>query len=427
MPPIQISVTLNTSVAGFDFQMKVPLLNRGENTGERTALSPDSGEHDDLVQRLRRKFEEDGTAERLGATGEVLDDACVSRWLLARGNDPDCVEESVRTHALWREAYVSRGRISEAEVLNEIRAQKAFLQGHDKKGQALLVVLARKHDMGDRNIDETERFICYVLDNASALASQREESAGKICVLFDLSGLRLRNLDVKGLGAIFELLQRHYPERLASLWFLNAPFIFWGVWRVVSPFINENTREKIRFVNANGDCHFLKETVPLDVLPDCYGGDSSLIPVEQAVVNYGLSAGTTVETIEEPPKREAFSKMRFWRRNGGGEKKSSERWWSRLGGLKGLLNNPVTRAVGNYTKAGFNTFKAKVLRQKSQPPGQVPLRLIPRQRVNRFSMLRRRNPVSKIVVKVIVAELVILAIAGARTVVFHAWGAGPEL
>ena len=32
---------------------------------------------------------------------------------------------------------------------------------------------------------------------------------------------------------MFELLQSHYPERLHALWFLNAPFIFWGVWRMV--------------------------------------------------------------------------------------------------------------------------------------------------------------------------------------------------
>lgn len=27
--------------------------------------------------------------------------------------------------------------------------------------------------------------------------------------------------------------QAHYPERLSALWFINAPWIFWGVWRVV--------------------------------------------------------------------------------------------------------------------------------------------------------------------------------------------------
>ena len=58
------------------------------------------------------------------------------------------------------------------------------------------------------------------------------------------------NLDVEGLKALFDLLQRHYPERLAELWFLKAPFIFWGLWRIVSPFLAEGTRCKIRFMSG---------------------------------------------------------------------------------------------------------------------------------------------------------------------------------
>lgn len=131
----------------------------------------------------------------------------------------------------------------------------------------MLVVWAARHDMGNRDIDETKRFICYCLDNTIAASDFRKNPGGQIKCLFDLSGvncytscrvssecrqfahssaavdrrvkwgscagLRTRNLDVKALQAIFELLQSHYPERLSALWFLNAPFIFWGVWRLV--------------------------------------------------------------------------------------------------------------------------------------------------------------------------------------------------
>ena len=38
----------------------------------------------------------------------------------------------------------------------------------------------------------------------------------------------MNNLDVKALRTVFALLQGHYPERLSQLWFLNAPWIFWG-------------------------------------------------------------------------------------------------------------------------------------------------------------------------------------------------------
>lgn len=55
------------------------------------------------------------------------------------------------------------------------------------QGCALLIVMACRHDMGVRDIKETERFICYVLDNASTLAEQAPTGDGKIRVLFDLS------------------------------------------------------------------------------------------------------------------------------------------------------------------------------------------------------------------------------------------------
>lgn len=57
----------------------------------------------------------------------------------------------------------------------------------------------------------------------------------QLTMMCSFTGLRTRNLDVKALQAIFELLQSHYPERLCALWFLNAPLIFWGVWRLVIP------------------------------------------------------------------------------------------------------------------------------------------------------------------------------------------------
>ena len=44
----------------------------------------------------------------------------------------------------------------------------------------------------------------------------------------------MNNLDVQALRRIFDLLQTHFPERLSELWFLNAPWIFWGALARVS-------------------------------------------------------------------------------------------------------------------------------------------------------------------------------------------------
>ena len=79
------------------------------------------------------------------------------------------------------------------------------------------------------------------------------------------AGIGLGNLDTKALRAVFEVLQQHFPESLSELWFLNAPFIFWGLWRVVSPFIQPATRDKIRFLTHNERAAVFEEHIPSTV------------------------------------------------------------------------------------------------------------------------------------------------------------------
>ncbi len=61
------------------------------------------------------------------------------------------------------------------------------------------------------------------------------------------------------------VLQGHFPERLSQLWFLNAPFIFWGLWRIVSPFIEPATRDKIVFLSGVERTSRLAAAIPPEV------------------------------------------------------------------------------------------------------------------------------------------------------------------
>lgn len=247
---------------------------------------------------------------RLRSTGETVDAAFHSRWLKARGDCPEAAAAGILAHVEWRCEFVGAAAadataaaepaagalggspqlvfkpsdgIPEAAIGDELAARKAFLQGCDSQGCPVVVVLAARHDMGRRDLSQTKRLIAYVLDSACATADLGANPAGQICCLFDLAGLRPRNLDVKALLTIFELLQQHYPERLNSLYFLNAPFIFWGVWRLVSPFVHAATRQKIHFVAGRAAKEQLAARVPAQVLPAQYGGQAQLVPIDEAM------------------------------------------------------------------------------------------------------------------------------------------------
>eukprot|EP00891_Asterochloris_glomerata_P005452 jgi/Astpho2/5452/gw1.00077.17.1_t len=131
-------------------------------------------------------------------------------------------------HAQWRATFVPNGVISESEIPKELGAKKAYLQGTDKQGRSLSVVICSRHSRSKRNIEE---FICYTLDAAVEANDSSRNPAGRTCALFDLRNLGLDCLDNSVLKSCFELLQAHYPERLSMLWMYEAPTIFWGLWQ----------------------------------------------------------------------------------------------------------------------------------------------------------------------------------------------------
>ncbi|PHH58384.1 hypothetical protein CDD82_3107 [Ophiocordyceps australis] len=49
---------------------------------------------------------------------------------------------------------------------------------------------------------------------------------------------------------VLHILQNHYPERLGKALIINVPWIVWGFFKLINPFIDPVTRDKVKF---NGD------------------------------------------------------------------------------------------------------------------------------------------------------------------------------
>ncbi len=77
---------------------------------------------------------------------------------------------------------------------------------------------------------------------------------------------------------MFEIFQKHYPECLDRLYFVNAPWVFSTLWSFASAFIDVRTREKIRFCRSMGLID-----VSSDVLPEAYGGRAKFRNLRRAV------------------------------------------------------------------------------------------------------------------------------------------------
>lgn len=267
-------------------------------------------------------------AEKLEATGELVDDIFLNRWLQVKKCNLEEATSALITHVNWRVDFITTayqaaaaglihaplntitntittnnnnkplvptlpmlGTLPETSMTRELQAEKVFLQGSDRQGHPVVVIKASKHDMRTRDLGETNRLIAYTLDNAALAGNPSLDANTRLCCLLDLAGLTPKNCDYKALLAIFEMLQHQYPERLSTLYFVNAPFIFWGVWRIVSPFVPPGTRAKLRFVSGEGARVTLLERIGEDVLPLDMGGRAGYIPIDAAVSQY-LNGGS---------------------------------------------------------------------------------------------------------------------------------------
>nr|XP_040132674.1 SEC14-like protein 5 [Ictidomys tridecemlineatus] len=97
--------------------------------------------------------------------------------------------------------------------------------------------------------------------------------------LLDLEGLNMRHLwrpGVKALLRMIEVVEDNYPETLGRLLIVRAPRVFPVLWTLVSPFINENTRQK--FLIYSGSNYQgpggLVDYLDKEVIPDFLGGES---------------------------------------------------------------------------------------------------------------------------------------------------------
>ncbi|XP_010667018.2 uncharacterized protein LOC104884121 isoform X1 [Beta vulgaris subsp. vulgaris] len=209
---------------------------------------------------------------------DEVDDMTLRRFLRARDLDVEKAGAMFLKYLKWRKTFIPNGHVTEAEIEHEISQEKAFVGGNDKKGRPILVVLANRH-FQNTTPDEFKRFAVYSLDKICTRMPLGQE---KFCAIGDLQGWGYSNSDIRGYLGALSILQDCYPERLGKLFIVHAPKIFKAVWKIIYPFIDDNTKTKIVFVEKQKLTSTLLENIDESQLPDIYGGKLPLVPIQNA-------------------------------------------------------------------------------------------------------------------------------------------------
>ncbi|URE41168.1 CRAL/TRIO domain [Musa troglodytarum] len=212
---------------------------------------------------------------------EVVDDLTLRRFLRARDLDIEKASAMFLKCLKWRKTAVPNGFVSETEVPNELAQAKVFMQGRDKAGRPIGVVFGAKHFYSTREMDEFKRLVVYVLDKLCASMTGGQE---KFVGIVDLQGWGYSNCDIRGYVAALDIMQNYYPERLGKAYMVHVPYLFMKAWKIIYPFIDNNTRKKIVFVENKNLKATLMEDIEESQLPQRYGGELPLVPIEKSAM-----------------------------------------------------------------------------------------------------------------------------------------------
>lgn len=242
-----------------DISMLARLKSRYYGAGE-APLSEEEAE-----AKLREAVAADVTPE----TASFVTSDCLQRYLRARNWDVDKARRMLQATLIWRSSY--RPDTLPVRELALLRSESAtgkmyVLERADLAGRAIIVMRPGLENSRDSRGKIAN--LVYTLERASCLA--RDQFLVIVdYMLGEVSAATLPSLSVSRDTA--NILQGHYPERLACMVLVNAPKIFHAMFKVLAPLVDVQTKQKIHFVQK---CEEVVEVdgVDRDALPTEYGG-----------------------------------------------------------------------------------------------------------------------------------------------------------
>ncbi|KAI2634563.1 CRAL-TRIO domain-containing protein [Xylaria nigripes] len=154
------------------------------------------------------------------------------------------------------------------DFLAQMRLGKSYCYGVDKAGRPICVCRARLHKAGDQSEESLERYTVYLIETTRYLISPPVDTG---CIIFDLSGFSLANMDYTPVKFMIRCFEANYPESLGVVLVHKAPWVFQGIWRIIRGWLDPVVASKVHFTNNLED---LEKFIDKDKIPDEMEGTS---------------------------------------------------------------------------------------------------------------------------------------------------------
>ncbi|KAK5993936.1 CRAL-TRIO domain-containing protein C23B6.04c [Cladobotryum mycophilum] len=177
---------------------------------------------------------------------------CLLRYLRATKWNVDESAKRLLSTLAWRREYGLDGFTPEY-ISPEQETGKQIVVGFDKQGRPCQYL-----NPGRQNTDASPRQIHHLFYMVERVVEVMPPGKQRQNTSVPVSTAR----------EVLHILQNHYPERLGKALIINVPWLVQGFFKIITPFIDPVTREKLKF---NED---MKQYVPAEQLwSSDWGGD----------------------------------------------------------------------------------------------------------------------------------------------------------
>lgn len=167
---------------------------------------------------------------------------CLLRYLRAtKWKSAAAAIQRLEATLKWRREYSIYNDVSAGHVEPEAVTGKQVLFGYDVRGRPGLYLFPSRQNTAEptRQI----QFTVWMLERTVDLMGPGVET---IALLINY-GDKAKNPSLGVARAVLNILQDHYPERLGAALILNVPFLLNAFYKLINPFIDPVSREKMKF------------------------------------------------------------------------------------------------------------------------------------------------------------------------------------
>ncbi|KAI2632933.1 CRAL/TRIO domain-containing protein [Xylaria nigripes] len=239
----------------------------------------------DLTNQLQKQLGNQSPEDfHTGFWGSILlehPDALVLRFLRARKLDVPKAMEMLVSAVNWRmeqnirEIIIRTGEAigmktdpteDDKGFMAQYRCGKSFVHGRDLKDRIIYIIRAQLHDPQAQSNKAIESYILHNIESIRLFIKSAED---KCCLIFDMTGFGLKNMDYHVIQFLVSIFEARYPETLGVVLVHNAPFVFWGIWNIVKGWLDPVIASKVNFTRKQAD---LLQFIAEENLQTVYGG-----------------------------------------------------------------------------------------------------------------------------------------------------------